>query len=176
MQSDKKITPREAGLAVLRKAEEIFKASALAKGEWGKIHGKLEREGYSKESADKIDGSIKAKVDAKKMNKDEDGGDMGGDAMAMSEKNPDEKADAKLGETVEKEVEQHESSNAAPEHKEKGHIKLAKFMGAMDAKRGKRPGMKEMDKADGQTLGQAIGYPGSAPSPAPAMPLGKSSK
>lgn len=38
------------------------KHEKLEKGDWKKIHNKLEREGYSKESADKIDGAIKAKL------------------------------------------------------------------------------------------------------------------
>ena len=144
--SDKKYSPHEAALMVLAKAQELYKSSNLAKGEWNKIHSKLEREGYSKESADKIDGAIKAKVEGKKLKKDE--GMVSDMPMGMSEKNPDEKADAKLGEKVEREVEAHEEGNEDPKHEMKGHIKLAKFMGAMEAKRGKRPGMKEMDKAE----------------------------
>src|ERR1700749_3497535 len=105
--SEKKYSPQEAAIAVLKKAEELYKASKLAEGEWNKIHNKLEREGYSKEQADKIDGAIKAKV--------QKSDDMG-DEMAMSDKNPDEKADAKLGEQVEKEVESHEEKNADPHH------------------------------------------------------------
>lgn len=147
---DKKYTPAEAAMAVLKKATELYNASPLAKsedfkkGEWNKIHDKLESEGYSKESADKIDGSIKAKVDAKKLKKDEDmGSDM---SMDMSEKNPDEKADAKLGEHVEREVESHEEENEDPKHEMKGHIKLAKFMGRMEHKKGMKS--KEMDKAE----------------------------
>ncbi len=118
MASDKKFTPKEAALMVLAKAQDLYKSSTLAKGDWAKIHSKLKREGYSEESADKIDGAIKAK-------------------MGKSEEtsNPDEKADAALGEKVEQEVEQHEEQNEAPEHKMKGHIKLAKFMGRMEHKR-----------------------------------------
>lgn len=124
--SDKKYSPKEAAIAVLNKAAEIYKSSTLAKGDWAKIHSKLKREGYSEESADKIDGAIKAK-----MNKSDESG-----------KNPDEKADAALGEKVEQDVQQHEEKNADPAHAEapmKGHIKLAKFVGAMEAKRGMRP-------------------------------------
>jgi hypothetical protein len=99
--SNKTYTPKEAAMAVLKKAQEI----ALNKGEWGKIHGKLEREGYSKKQADKIDGAIKAKVESKEIKKDEDmGGEDSGDMM-MSEKPM------------------------------KGHIKLAKFMGRMEHKK-----------------------------------------
>src|SRR6202000_3462379 len=74
--ADKKISPREAALLILKKAEELYKASPLAKtetlqkGDWKKIHDKLEREGYSKESADKIDGSIKAKLNKGELQKD----------------------------------------------------------------------------------------------------------
>lgn len=119
--SDRKISPREAAIAVLAKAEELYKSSTLAKGDWAKIHSKLKREGYSEESADKIDGAIKAK-------------------MGKSEENPDEKADAELGEKVEQEVQQHEEQNNDPAHEVpmKGHIKLAKFVGRMEHKRGKK--------------------------------------
>jgi hypothetical protein len=157
--SDKKFTPKEAALAVLKKAEELYKASSLAKGDWAKIHSKLKREGYSEESADKIDGAIKAK-----MNKSDEQG-----------QNPDEKADAALGEKVEQDVQQHEQGNADPAHAEpemKGHIKLAKFMGRMEHKRGQKS--KEMDKMDGMAA-PAPAAP--APAPAPAMPpMAKGSK
>ena len=89
--ADKVYTPQQAAMMVLAKAQELFKLSPLAKGEWDKIEHKLEGEGYSKKTADKINGSIKAK-----MGKSED--------MEMSEKNPDEKQDAELGEKVEHEV------------------------------------------------------------------------
>ena len=93
--------------------------------------------------------------------------------------NPDEKADAELGEKVEQDVHEHEESNEDPGHEMpmKGHIKLAKFMGRMEHKRG-------MKKNDGQTLGAAIGFPGAAqtapmpptpPTPPPA-PMGQSDK
>lgn len=150
--SDKKYTPQEAAILVLKKTQELYNESPLAKGEWSKIHNKLESEGYSKESADKIDGSIKAKVEAKKLKKDED---MGSN-MAMSEENPDEKEDAELGEKVEREVEDHEESNEDPKHEMKGHIKLAKFMGRMEHKRGQQS--KEMDK--GENASQMSGKSG----------------
>lgn len=139
--ADKKYSPKEAALAVLQKAQELFQLSPLAKGEWNKIHNKLEKEGYSKESADKIDGSIKAK-----MNKSED--PM---AMGMSEKNPDEKQDAQLGEQVENDVHAHEATASDPgQHAEpemKGHIKLAKFMGRMEHKKGQKAA-SEIDKSE----------------------------
>lgn len=139
--ADKKISPRDAAVAILNRAAELYKSSTLSKsedlkkGDWKKIHDKLEREGYSKESADKIDGSIKAK-----LNKSDEMGN-----------NPDAQADAQLGEKVEQDVAQHEAKNADPTHEApmKGHIKLAKFVGAMEAKRGSRPGaVKEMDKGE----------------------------
>jgi hypothetical protein len=137
--SDKKFTPAEAAIAVLKKAEEMYKNSNLAKGDWAKIHSKLKREGYSEKSADKIDGAIKAK-----MGKSEDPMQKMGmsekpvQKMGMSEQNPDAKADADLGEKVEQDVQQHEEQNADPKHEMKGHMKLAKFMGAMEQKRGTR--------------------------------------
>jgi len=108
----KQFTPAEVAVMVLKKAEELYKASPLAKGDWNKIHNKLEKEGYSKEEADKIDGSIKAKVEGKKEVKKDEMGDA--PAMEMSEEAP-----------------------------MKGHIKLAKFCGRMEHKRGQ----KEMDKS-----------------------------
>jgi hypothetical protein len=60
MADEKKYTAKEAAQAVLKKAEEMLKAHKHIG--WGKLHGKLEREGYSEESADKIAGAIKAKV------------------------------------------------------------------------------------------------------------------
>jgi hypothetical protein len=127
--SEKKFTPKEAAMMVLAKAQELYKTSTLAKGDWAKIHSKLKREGYSEESADKIDGAIKAK-------------------MGKSEENPDAKADAnadaQLGEKVEQDVQEHEASNKDPEHHEKGSYKLAKFMGKMEMKKGSKS--KEMDK------------------------------
>jgi len=80
----------------------------------------------------------------------------------MSEENPDEKADAELGEHVEREVEAHEEGNEDPKHEMKGHIKLAKFMGRMEHKKGQKA--KEMEKAErsrtmqGQKSGPE-GYP-----------------
>ena len=160
--ADKIYTAKEAGIAVLAKAEELYKSSTLAKGDWAKIHSKLKKEGYSEKSADKIDGAIKAK-------------------MGKSEGNPDQGADAQLGEKVEQDVQAHESQNSDPEHHEapmKGHIKLAKFMGRMEHKKEQKA--KAVQKTDGQTLGGAIGFPGAAPtapaaapSPSPAMPVAK---
>jgi hypothetical protein len=127
--SDKLYSAKEAALMVLSKAQELYKASDLAKGNWAKIHSKLKREGYSEESADKIDGAIKAK-------------------MGKSEEmpaNPDQKADAALGEKVEQDVQQHEEQNEDPKHEIKGHIKLAKFMGRMDHKKEQKA--KAMDKS-----------------------------
>ena len=146
--SSKKYTPVEAALAVLKKANELYQTSTLAKGEWAKIHSKLKREGYSEESADKIDGAIKAK-----MGKSEDGA------------NPDQAADAALGEKVEQDVHAHEAQNEDPAHEMpmKGHIKLAKFMGRMEHKKGQKA--KEMEKNM-----PAAPMAAAAPAPAPTAP------
>jgi len=136
--SDKKFTPQEAAVLVLKKAEELYKSSSLAKGDWAKIHSKLKREGYSEESADKIDGAIKAK-----MNKSDEQGN-----------NPDAAADAKLGEQVEQDVQQHEESNSDPAHGQKemkGHIKLAKFVGRMEHKKGLAKAEEDASKMSGKT-------------------------
>jgi len=87
------------------KAAHMDKGEKLAKGDWAKIHSKLKREGYSEESADKIDGAIKAK-------------------MGKAE-NPDKEADAKLGEKVEHDVEDHFKENKEAEAKE-GHKLMVK--------------------------------------------------
>lgn len=62
MADEKKYSAREAAIAVLAKAEEMLKSSKHKHIGWDKLHSKLEHEGYSKESSDKIAGSIKAKV------------------------------------------------------------------------------------------------------------------
>jgi hypothetical protein len=85
--------------------QTMEKSEKLEKGDWKKIHDKLKREGYSEESANKIDGAIKAK-----LGKNE---------------NPDEKQDAELGEKVEHDVEEHMKENAAAEAQE-GHELMAK--------------------------------------------------
>ena len=185
--SDKKYTAKEAAVMVLAKAQELYKTSTLAKGDWAKIHSKLEREGYSKESADKIDGAIKAKVNEKKMKKDEDmGDDMAmsededkkedkGSEAKDSEKNPDAKEDAELGENVESLVENHENDNKEAEDKEaqmKGHIKLAKFMGRMEHKKG----MKAMDKGDDMMPPQAPNMSGQSQPAAAPMKMSMSEK
>jgi hypothetical protein len=88
MADEKKYTAKEAAQAVLKKAEEMLKAHK-SKHEhigWNKLHGKLEHEGYSKESADKIAGSIKAKVEKTEKNTvDQERADGGN-------KSPDKKA------------------------------------------------------------------------------------
>ncbi len=70
MADEKKFTPREAAIAVLKKAEEMLKSSKHKHIGWDKLHSKLEDEGYSKKSSDKIAGAIKAKVE-KTEKKDE---------------------------------------------------------------------------------------------------------
>lgn len=116
MAADKKISAKEAGIAVLKKFEEL-----LTKAEkehkhigWDKLHNKLEHEGYSKESADKIDGSIKAKVEKSDQTQPAGAQAQGGSQMAMSE-------DAGM----------------------KGHIKLAKFIGHIQGKRAAKSGMNQ---------------------------------
>jgi hypothetical protein len=168
--SDKKFTPKEAALAVLAKAQELYGASTLAKAE-KPMAKKYEGFKAVEESAAKSGASDPAAVAAavgmkkygkknfeqhahegKKFKKSDD-----------QEKNPDEKADAALGEKVEQEVQEHEASNQDPAHHEKGSYKLAKFMGKMEMKKG-------MNKTEGQTLGAAIGYPGAAPTAPAAAP------
>lgn len=68
--SDKKYDAKQAARMVLEKAHSMLKEQQLKKKHehigWNKLEDKLRGEGYSKESQDKIAGSIKAK-----LNKDE---------------------------------------------------------------------------------------------------------
>ena len=205
--ADKKITPKEAAMAVLKRAKELYEASTLAKAETGhekgvatavnpeKPHLGVSSAGmqvgaskHLKASNPKLaehkmgeakKASIGRMMEQEKIKpnlpKSEEG-------MGKSEEaNPDEKQDAQLGEQVEEAVHTHEAAVEHPgQHADgsemKGHIKLAKFMGRMEHK-------KSMKKADGQTLGAAIGYPGAAqtapmptPTPPPTPPMGKSEK
>lgn len=113
----KTISAREAAIAVLNRAREMYRLSPLSKAE-------------------------KPFPTAK-------------DNAA----NPDAKADAALGEKVEQDVQQHEQNNADPKHSEpmmKGHIKLAKFVGRMEHKKGeKAKSMQKMDPQDQMAGGMA---------------------
>lgn len=62
MADEKKYTAQEAAIAVLKKTEEMLKSSKHKHIGWDKLHSKLEGEGYSSKSADKIAGSVKAKI------------------------------------------------------------------------------------------------------------------
>src|SRR5277367_6749266 len=105
--SEKKVTPREAAIQVLKKAEELYKASILAKAE-KPLEKKYEGFKAVEESARKSGASDPAAVAAaagrekygkeafqhaaaagKKMGKSDEAGN-----------NPDQKADAALGEKV----------------------------------------------------------------------------
>lgn len=143
MANEKLYTAKEAAKAVLAKTQEL-----LAKGEWNKIHNKLEGEGYSKKEADKIDGAIKAKVEkAEDGNKAAPSTDKGAPAE-KDQSGPDGVQKTPDPRTNPKEIQ--ENSNPAPgafpqNHEKfsaelKGHLKLAKFVGRMEAKRGaKKP-------------------------------------
>jgi len=177
---DKKVTPREAAIAVLKKAEELYKASSLAKAEKPlekKYEGFKAVEASAAKSGASDPAAVAAAVGRKKYGKEAfQNAAAKGKKMKKSDEagaNPDEKEDAALGEKVEQDVQQHEEGNEDPAHEMpmKGHIKLAKFVGRMEAKR-------DMKKDEGQTLGGAIGYPGAnptAPMPAPT-PVAKGSK
>jgi hypothetical protein len=175
MAFEKRYTAKQAAEAVLKKTQELLAASGLAKaeelnkGEWNKIHRKLEAEGYSKESADKIDGSIKAKMNkyeptgSKKENskpnehhsKDADQhaegaapkGEIhpheqeaapkdGTETQPAPGNNPKEQAEGnnELAGTTPTQVGQ-DGKNIAGADEMKGHYKLAKFIGHMEAKR-----------------------------------------
>ena len=152
--SDKKFTPKEAAIAVLAKAQELYRASTLAKSEQPlekKYEGFKAVEASAAKSGASDPAAVAAAVGMKKYGKKrfEEAAHAGKKMHKADEAaNPDEKEDAKLGEEVEKAVEQHEMQNEAPEHEMKGHIKLAKFMGRMEHKKGQKA--KEMDKGEHQ--------------------------
>ena len=132
---DKKYSAAEAAVAVLKKAEEMLKKHEHIG--WGKLHGKLEREGYSDKTADKIAGSIKAKVEKSE--------EKLVDSTATGEKNITPSDDTqKDPNPLTNAHEQKESEGGWGDMK--GHIKLAKFIGRMEHKRGKPA--QEMDKGE----------------------------
>ena len=147
MSDEKKYTAQEAARAVLQKAEEILKKHEHIG--WNKLHSKLEHEGYSSKSADKIAGSIKAKVE-----KSEDAEPKGeihpkepqvGESekpgnrihgQLAPDKNPKEEAEGNNmpAGTTPTQVGQ-DGKNLPGFDEMRGHIKLAKFIGHMQAKR-----------------------------------------
>ena len=148
--AEKIYSPREAALAVLAKAEELYKNSSLAKAE-RKSKKPLEKDGNpppppAAQSSTPPQQTLGAAIGYP---------DMGKAEIKKSDEeghNPDEKADAKLGEEVEKDVQEHEEHNEDPGHAEppmKGHIKLAKFMGRMEHKKSlKSPESSEIAKKE----------------------------
>lgn len=144
--AEKTYSPKEAALAVLKKAQELYGNTTLAKAEH-KAKKPLKKDGM---------GATPPPMPAGQ------GATLGGiinypgaDKTAPLGKsdeqgqNPDAAADAKLGEQVEQDVHEHEEKNADPAHAEmpmKGHIKLAKFMGRMEHKKSMKA--KEMAKPD----------------------------
>lgn len=144
--SDKKFSPREAALMVLAKAQELYKSSTLVKAEMKKDMGQA--------PAPMAPAAPMPAAAPAPMDKSDESG-----------KNPDEKADAELGEKVEQEVHSHEEKNADPAHEApmKGHIKLAKFVGRMELKKGQ----KMIKSETGDAAKDAQGY---RPNGGPAHP------
>lgn len=144
--SDKKYSPKEAALAVLAKAQELYKLSALSKSYEGfkAVEASAAKSGASDPAA------VAAAAGRKKYGKEAfQHAAAAGKKMGKSDANPDEKQDAELGENVEAIVGNHEKANEGAESQEpemKGHIKLAKFVGRMEHKKGQKS--KEMDKAE----------------------------
>lgn len=122
--SEKRYTPKEAALAVLKRASELYKAHTLAKAEdpLNPIAGeRIKRAAGYKERGDEVGNKI-AMDGAKDSHKERLEG-----IKSQPKPNLDKAEEAPM----------------------KGHIKLAKFMGAMEAKRGSRPGKApELDKAE----------------------------
>lgn len=141
----KKFTPAEAAQMVLKKAQELYNASTLAKAEkpMEKKHvGFKAVEESAAKSGASDPAAVAAAVGMKKYGKKamethaHEGKKFGkSDDMGS---NPDAKADADLGEKVEQDVHEHEATNQDPAHHEKGSYKLAKFMGKMEMKKGSK--------------------------------------
>jgi hypothetical protein len=153
--ADKIYTAKEAAIAVLAKAEELYKSSSLAKAETKHDRCVKDVEANSPDVKNAHAVCVAEGVKPEKWSK--------------SELNKAEVAAAAPAAPVE----QHSAEAGM-----KGHIKLAKFMGRMEHKKEQKA--KAMQKGDGQTLGAAIGFPGAAPtapaaapSPSPAMPVVK---
>lgn len=160
MAFEKLYTARQAAEAVLKKTQELLGKSELVKKEhkhigWDKLHGKLEREGYSKESADKIAGSIKAKVEKSEGYKSQNPKKENAEPSEHNSKDADQHANGKgpKGEIHPKEKENAPSDNvetqAAPEKNPKeqaeGNNELAGTTPTQVGEDGKnKPGFDEM--------------------------------
>ncbi len=143
--SDKKYSAREAAIMVLDKARELYKTT-LAKSDHQPHPG-------AKSLVPAYGAAVQAEQEAhlKSPKGDSERKERNAKMLGKSDQmgaNPDAKADADLGEKVEQDVQEHEENNADPAHEApmKGHIKLAKFMGRMEHKKGQKS--MEMDKAE----------------------------
>lgn len=144
--SDKKYSLREAAVAVLAKAAEIAKTHELAKGETG--HEKGVHVGYpgSKPGVSRLGDSIR--VTAAAGHKDwKPIQSKNQKRMVDKVRNEASDINPKLDKDEEESGDMAMSEDAPkPESRTKGHIKLAKFVGRMDQKRGKPS--QEMDKGE----------------------------
>lgn len=140
MSEQKIYSPREAAVAVLNKAKEMLeKSSVMAKSE--KPKGEIEPKEKEQAPSDNVEQTNKDAVP------------RDGNQPEETEKNPDAKEDAKLGENVESLVEEHEKENPEAEAEEghhlgeiKGHLKLAKFIGRMEHKRSNKSAAPAMEQ------------------------------
>lgn len=180
--SDKKFTPREAAQAVLKKAEELYRSSSLAKAEKPmekKYEGFKAVEASAAKSGASDPAAVAAAAGREKYGKEAfQHAAASGKKMGKSDEaghNPDEKADAQLGEKIEQDVHSHEEQNSDPAHEAgmKGHIKLAKFVGRMELKKSQKA--QAMGKTDAQPAAPSIGAP-AAPAPAAAPSMDPSAK
>ena len=143
---------KDTALAVLKKAEELLKTSGLVKYETENSK-KLDKKPFDahQKDADRADKSFKVQPQSKKSSSDETrlaeqvrpGSNPKEKAEGNNEpygkepknlgkaENPDKEADAKLGEKVEHDVEEHMLENKAAEEKE-GHKIFDKSEDAMD--------------------------------------------
>lgn len=135
MSEEKKYSAKEAAIAVLKKAEEMLKKAELEKcsgGTFTKVHEKAKREGYSEASADKIAGHAKAMA----KNEEPKGEIHPKEPQVGESENPGERIEPKADPQP---TQENPKVNSNPQWGTtpgaKGHFKLAKFCGYVEAKR-----------------------------------------
>lgn len=176
--ADKKFTPKEAAIAVLQKAEQLYKSSNLAKADTinkpVKQMSSFTHDSEKRGSGHNLGGVSEAGEELRERKR------MGlsqrptikehkrifSDMKSMPKPKLDKSEELKKGDmpaaspspaptpmpTINQQIGSPFGKSEAPM---KGHIKLAKFMGAMEAKRGQRPGAMDKGEPD---RGKETGY------------------
>jgi len=132
--SDKKYSPKEAALAVLKKAQELYNQTTLAKATTGRLGGRSDISGHEK--------GVHLPV------RDLAGKQQGVSTMGTHVRSPSPGYSKDMA-RIHANVTHREMKDIKPnldkaeEMPMKGHIKLAKFMGRMEHKRG-----SQLDKAE----------------------------